>query len=542
MAAEKNKTAFVPYAERRPVFLSIGSNTPDADARVARAAAILREAYPGVKISHTYRTRSWGGNGPDYLNCVVYMETATPPDELKITLKTIERELGRIDTDKTAGLIPVDIDLVVYNGDVLRPRDFNRDYFRNGYCSLIDPREIRIDNYNYTLSDDSIAKHPLADRDSCKLLVCDRNEILASTTFSNIGHYLPKGSLLIYNDTRVINARLRFAKQTGASIEIFCLEPYDPVDYQVNFSSCLPVYWRCMVGNSKKWSTGVLQLPVTVGDRTVTLYAERTGRDGKDSIIRFSHDDPSVSFSEIIAAAGSIPIPPYLNRESELSDTDDYQTVYSHVEGSVAAPTAGLHFTDRLLDNLRASGIDTRGVTLHVGAGTFQPVKAKTMGDHDMHSELIDVSRSLIAELADTTRPVTAVGTTSVRTLESLYHIGCSIKSGHWNGTLDQWYPYRVDHPGCSRSEALHALVDYLDERGEKRLIARTHIIIAPGYTFRIVDSLITNFHQPGSTLLLLIAAIVGDNWRSVYKTALTESYRFLSYGDACLFLGLPKI
>lgn len=410
----------------------------------------------------------------------------------------------------------------------------------------MDPRNIDIKEYNYPLPDEKIAKHPLAQRDACRLLMRDSSGAVSDHRFNELPDLLPKDALLIYNNTRVINARLRFRKASGALIEIFCLEPAEPADYALNFASTTSCAWHCLVGNSKRWKEGLLEGLVTLADgRTIKLTALRTERSDAGSTIMFSWDDNSITFSEIISAAGEIPIPPYLNRETEASDSDDYQTVYSRIEGSVAAPTAGLHFTDNVLADIDRRGIGRREVTLHVGAGTFQPVKADHIGGHDMHSEFIVVSLKLIEELAaiakSGTKKIIAVGTTSVRTLESLYHIGCMISSGSWAGELPQWYPYDDIHPNLSTSKALETLANYLRCNGMTELIASTRIIIAPSYIYRIVDGMITNFHQPQSTLLLLVSAFIGRQWREIYEHALTSDYRFLSYGDACLFLKPEK-
>ena len=401
----------------------------------------------------------------------------------------------------------------------------------------MDPRNIRIENFTYPLPDDRIAKHPLAQRDACRLLKFDGS--ISDHIFSELPALLPQGSMLVYNNTRVINARLRFTKTTGAKIEIFCLEPLSPADYERSFASRGECSWICLVGNSKRWKEGMLTQPLSVGNKEVMLYAERMGQNpnGAESMIRFSWDDQTLTFSDIIAAAGEIPIPPYLNRESEKGDSTDYQTVYSHIEGSVAAPTAGLHFTPELLDRLRCEGFKTREVTLHVGAGTFKPVSSDTIGEHDMHSEFIAVKRDFIAELAETMgrSPVIAVGTTSVRTLESLYHIGVAMLNGSWNDELDQWAPYAEHANDAEPREALRAIVDYLDRSGQSTFYARTRIIIAPSYRYRIVNGMITNFHQPQSTLLLLVSALIGEQWKNIYAHALDNDYRFLSYGDACL-------
>ncbi|MDE6459024.1 MAG: S-adenosylmethionine:tRNA ribosyltransferase-isomerase [Muribaculum sp.] len=398
--------------------------------------------------------------------------------------------------------------------------------------------DIRIEDYDYPLPDERIAKHPLQERDKCKLLVRNPDGELSTRVFDELPGLLPSRSLLIYNNTRVINARLRFRKPGGgATIEIFCLEPVTPVDYAVSFASTDSCSWLCFVGNSKRWKSGGLDMTLDIDGMTVTLTAARESREGNASVINFSWDNSDVTFSQIISAAGEIPIPPYLNRDTEPSDSSDYQTVFSHIDGSVAAPTAGLHFTDAVLRDIDAAGMERRELTLHVGAGTFQPVKSDSIGEHDMHSEFIAVSRDLIMELAATDRPVIAVGTTSVRTLESLYHIGCLVSSGKWNGEVPQWYPYSADHPHLSRGEALSALTAWLDSTGSKTLLASTRIIIAPGYDFKIVNGIVTNFHQPKSTLLLLVSAFIGGDWRPMYDFALDGDYRFLSYGDASLLL-----
>ena len=398
--------------------------------------------------------------------------------------------------------------------------------------------DIRIEDYDYPLPDERIAKHPLQERDKCKLLVRNPDGGLSTRVFDELPGLLPSRSLLIYNNTRVINARLRFRKPGGgATIEIFCLEPVTPVDYAVSFASTDSCSWLCFVGNSKRWKSGGLDMTLDIDGMTVTLTATRESREGNASVISFSWDNSDVTFSQIISAAGEIPIPPYLNRDTEPSDSSDYQTVFSHIDGSVAAPTAGLHFTDAVLRDIDAAGMERRELTLHVGAGTFQPVKSDSIGEHDMHSEFIAVSRDLIMELAATDRPVIAVGTTSVRTLESLYHIGCLVSSGKWNGEVPQWYPYNADHPHLSRGEALSALTAWLDSTGSKTLLASTRIIIAPGYDFKIVNGIVTNFHQPKSTLLLLVSAFIGGDWRPMYDFALDGDYRFLSYGDASLLL-----
>lgn len=399
---------------------------------------------------------------------------------------------------------------------------------------MSDIKDIRIEDYNYDLPDERIASHPLAVRDECKLLVRQKDGSLSEHIFTELPQLLPADSMLIYNNTRVINARLKFRKsEGGATIEIFCLEPELPRDYAQNFAATESCTWLCMIGNSKRWKSG--DLTMQLGD--VTLVATRLEKLGNSSLVKFSWNSEAMTFSDIISAAGEIPIPPYLNRNTESCDSSDYQTVYSHIEGSVAAPTAGLHFTDRVLAELDKMGIERRELTLHVGAGTFQPVKSDNIGDHAMHSEFIAVSRELICELSQTTKKVIAVGTTSVRTLESLYHIGCMMSQNNWEDELDQWYPYSTNHPNLSVQESLEQILAYLDSNHQDTLIAATRVMIAPGYKYRIVDGIVTNFHQPKSTLLLLVSAKVDGKWKEIYQYALDNNFRFLSYGDACLLL-----
>lgn len=401
----------------------------------------------------------------------------------------------------------------------------------------MDIKSIEIAEFNYPLPDERIARHPLARRDQCLLLVRHRDGTIEDRRFYEIASLLPQGATLIYNNTRVINARLRFRKASGASIEIFCLEPESPRDYAQSFASSGHCSWTCFVGNSKRWKEGVLEMPLSVGGKELVLRAERLVKSDTGSIVEFSWDCPDVTFSQIIDAAGEIPIPPYLNRATESTDSSDYQTVFSRIEGSVAAPTAGLHFTPEVLEEIDGRGIRRMEVTLHVGAGTFQPVKSVTIGDHPMHSEFIAVGRDVIEWLSESAGPVIAVGTTSVRTLESLYHLGCMASQGMELDEVGQWYPYSGTHPHLSKTDAMKALLGYLDSRGLKTLVASTRIIIAPGYRFRIVDGMVTNFHQPQSTLLLLVSAFTGGDWRRMYDHALAGDYRFLSYGDAQLLL-----
>ena len=393
---------------------------------------------------------------------------------------------------------------------------------------------LRISDYNYPLTDERIAKYPLAERDHSKLLVF-RNGVISEDSFYNIGQHLPAGSLLVYNNTRVIQARLVFHKATGARVEVFCLEPLLPLDYQLNLSSTRPVEWKCMIGNLKKWKGETLQL--SVGG--VVLCADLVSTTGNTSRVRFSWNDERLSFAELLDRAGELPIPPYLNRPTEESDKTTYQTVYSRIKGSVAAPTAGLHFTDRVLDGLRRQGIKTTELTLHVGAGTFQPVKTEDANAHTMHTEIISVPRQAIADIKDNLGHIVAVGTTSVRTLESLYFLGVRLAGESdpdkgWGGAVAQFEPYEKDYD-MPVADALQALLCYLDATGQDMLHAETQIMIRPGYRFRIVEQMITNFHQPKSTLLLLVSAFVGEQWRDIYDYALSHGFRFLSYGDSSL-------
>ena len=401
-----------------------------------------------------------------------------------------------------------------------------------------DPKHIHIADYVYDLPDERI---PKPERDPSKLLLYRDGEV-GEDVFYNLPDYLPEGALVVMNNTKVIRARLHFHKATGALIEVFCLEPHTPADYQVSFATRGSVTWTCLIGNLKKWKEGVLERPVNVGGQTVMLRAERLGVCGTGHEVRFSWTDDSLTFSEVLEAIGELPIPPYLNRETEASDLQTYQTVYSKVKGSVAAPTAGLHFTSRVLEALAERGVELDEVTLHVGAGTFKPVKSTEIGGHEMHAEQIAVSRHTIERLIAHGGQCVAVGTTSVRTLESLYYIGVAV---HDNPSLSpddlrvtQWQPYdyaaAVATP-LTTLEALKSLLDYM-QRGDLPVIhASTRIIIAPGYQFHIVKTLITNFHQPGSTLLLLVSAFVKGDWRRIYDYALSHDFRFLSYGDSSL-------
>lgn len=400
-------------------------------------------------------------------------------------------------------------------------------------------RNIRISDYNYPLPDHRIAKHPLAAREQCKLLCYKVGGEISEGHFYDVPAVLPEKAMLVYNNTRVINARLRFRKATGSTIEIFCLEPVAPCDYQLIFQTTQSCTWLCLVGNSKRWKQGLLTQEIEVDGKTVTLEANRGERRGNSFEIEFSWNG-GVTFASILEAIGEIPIPPYLNRGTESTDSADYQTVYSHIDGSVAAPTAGLHFTDEVLAECDKRGITRRELTLHVGAGTFQPVKSENIGEHEMHHEFISVQRSLLVDLINAEGPVVAVGTTSVRTLESLYYVGQVLETNPDADeemlTVKQWMPYSTPCE-ISTKKALQNVVDYLDRHHAEAYMGSTQLMIAPGFQYRIISGMITNFHQPQSTLLLLVSAFVGvDHWRAIYDYALDHDFRFLSYGDACFF------
>ena len=393
---------------------------------------------------------------------------------------------------------------------------------------------ILIDRFDYPLPDERIAKYPLAERDHSKLLVY-QNGTVQEDRFFHIGRYIAPHSLLVYNNTRVIQARIVFHKPSGARIEVFCLEPLAPRDYQLSLGSMSGCTWKCMVGNLKKWKQGVLTLPFTISDTTYTLSAERISTQGNTHQIRFSWDAPDTSFAEILNLLGELPIPPYLNRATEESDKRTYQTVYSRIQGSVAAPTAGLHFTTELLDQLRADGLEMAEVTLHVGAGTFQPVKVADANEHIMHTEIIAVPVSTLRIVKQRLGHIVSVGTTSMRTLESLYWLGLRVLNGQTSDMrVEQFEPYLTDS-NVPAEQAIDALIDYLEQTNQNTLHAETQIMIRPGYIFRIVDQLITNFHQPRSTLLLLVSAFVGGDWQTIYQYALSHDFRFLSYGDSSI-------
>ena len=394
---------------------------------------------------------------------------------------------------------------------------------------------INIKDYNYELPDSRIAKYPLEERDQSKLLEF-RDSCITEHIFRDLPGLLPDNAIMVFNDTKVVPARLHFRRESGASIEVFCLEPHLPVEYNVNFASTGQCEWRCIVGNVKKWKGDVLRLDNPDGDESVSLMnlrAELVERQGETSIVRFSWDN-GAAFSAVLEACGRIPIPPYLNRDTESIDSERYQTLYAKYRGSVAAPTAGLHFTDAVLEAIRNRGIDTETVCLHVGAGTFLPVKSDNVAEHRMHREPFSVSLDFLMKLRHGGHKIIAVGTTSVRTLESLYYVGVGIIEEGEAKDVDQWAPYSREYD-YSLEESLDAIIDYLKARGETSLRVGTRIIIVPGFRFRVVDVLVTNFHQPQSTLLLLISAFIGGEWKPVYEYALAHSFRFLSYGDSSL-------
>lgn len=408
----------------------------------------------------------------------------------------------------------------------------------------METKHIHIKDFNYSLPDERIAKFPLAQRDHSKLLLYKHGEV-SEDVFYNIPNHLPEGALMVFNNTKVIQARLHFRKSTGALIEVFLLEPYAPADYEQMFQTTGSCSWLCMIGNLKKWKGETLRRTFDVKGREVTLSAERREDVGKSYRVDFTWDDNTVSFAELLDSVGELPIPPYLNRETQESDKTTYQTVYSKIKGSVAAPTAGLHFTSDVLASLDAHGIDREEVTLHVGAGTFKPVKSEEIQDHEMHTEYICVHRQTLEKLIKHNACAIAVGTTSVRTLESLYYMGVKLEKN-----LDlseeelhvcQWEPYEGETfemaDNVTPLKAIQNILAYLDRHKLNSLHSSTQIIIAPGYEYKIVKMLVTNFHQPQSTLLLLVSAFLHGDWHKIYDYALAHDFRFLSYGDSSLLI-----
>ena len=411
----------------------------------------------------------------------------------------------------------------------------------------METKHIHISDYSYELPDERIAKFPLARRDQSKLLIYNKGEV-SEDIFYHLPEHLPSGGLMVFNNTKVIQARLHFHKDTGALIEVFLIEPASPADYEQMFQTRGRCAWLCLVGNLKKWKEGTLRRSVSIGGQQVTLTATRGILHGTTHRIEFEWDFQQAapdmqlpSFAEILEAVGELPIPPYLNRATQESDKTTYQTVYSKIKGSVAAPTAGLHFTPEVLADIDAHGIDREEVTLHVGAGTFKPVKSEEIAGHEMHTEYISVSRRTLEKLLAHDCEAIAVGTTSVRTLESLYYMGVKVMARpdlqEQELHVSQWEPYELQGGEPPVDEAIGALLDWLRRNGLSTLHSSTQIIIAPGYRYKIVKRLVTNFHQPQSTLLLLVSAFVHGDWHKIYDYALAHDFRFLSYGDSSLLI-----
>ena len=400
-------------------------------------------------------------------------------------------------------------------------------------------QNIDLNEYNYVLPAERIAQYPVKERDNSKLLIYNHGRI-SEDIFRNIDKSLPADSLLVFNNTRVIKARILFRKESGATIEVLCLEPLSPVDYELSFSSREPVEWKCIIGNLKKWKSGKVVTSFTDRGSNYNLYAERLQPEGDAWMIRFNWTCKEFSFGEVVEAIGHIPLPPYINRDDEQGDIERYQTIYSSIKGSVAAPTAGLHFTDRVFEKINKKGIKSVEVTLHVGAGTFQPVKAESISAHEMHCEHFFVNAKTIDHLLQYQGKIIPVGTTSVRTIESLYWLGVKLFNGQTSGnsilTLGQWEAYNLTEK-VSVTESMHALLKYLTDNKLAYIHASTSIMIVPGYNFKMIYGIITNFHQPKSSLLLLISAWIGKDWKKVYVFAMKNNFRFLSYGDSSLIL-----
>lgn len=402
---------------------------------------------------------------------------------------------------------------------------------------MLNLNKINILDYDYDLPDEKIAKQPVNKRDNSNLLVWKNNK-LSKEIFSDLHNFIPENKILFLNNTKVIQARLNFTKDTGAKIEIFCLEPYNPVDYNLAFQQTKNVSWKCLIGNSKKWKTGILKKKVIINETEFNFFANKILNDNKSNIIEFSWDNNNFSFSEILENLGEIPIPPYLNRKSSKTDITNYQTTYSKIKGSVAAPTAGLHFTSETFNNLLAKNIKTDEITLHVGAGTFKPVSSNNIIEHEMHTEHFYISLSNINNLINNINDIYAVGTTTVRTIESLFFIGLKLKNNCKEPFyIKQWDAYNLEKT-ISPKESLIEIKNFLTNKNIEIIEAKTQIIIVPGYKFNFISGLVTNFHQPKSTLLLLISAFVGsEKWKEIYKFALSNNFRFLSYGDSSLLI-----
>jgi len=414
------------------------------------------------------------------------------------------------------------------------------------YSKPLHPGNLSIDDFDYPLPDDRIAQYPLSERDASKLLLY-KNGTISQSVFRNIGEYLPANSLLLFNDTKVFQARIIFYKSTGAKIEIFCLEPAAPTaEYQVAFTNPGHCYWKCLIGNNKRWTNDKLELAVQVDGKSAILRAEKIDHKDDTFTIRFSWEPENLSFAALLDQSGLVPLPPYIHREADATDKDRYQTIYARLKGSVAAPTAGLHFTNRVFESLEQKKISSAYVTLHVGAGTFKPVSAATIGEHTMHSEQISITKQVLQQLLSLSKEgnqkiIIPVGTTSMRTIESFYWLGVRKMQGEMdneNPFVKQWDPYdpALD-TGVTFHESMKALLTHLEDLDSNVLIASTRLIIAPGYRYRVANGLITNFHQPKSTLLLLVSALIGEDWKKVYSYALENNFRFLSYGDSCLLL-----
>ena len=405
---------------------------------------------------------------------------------------------------------------------------------------MIHPKNISILDFTYDLPVDRIALHPLSERDASKLLVYKNGNILEDI-YRNIAAYLPPESFLVFNNTKVIKARMRFQKSSGGIIEIFCLEPYDTInEYSSIMNKKDSVKWKCMIGGVGKWKDGFLEMQLTVDSWQLTVRAQLIEKLADAYVVEFSWVPADLSFAEVLEHAGDIPLPPYIKRNTEVEDTERYQTIYAKDEGSVAAPTAGLHFTDEIFNRLDEKNIQKDFVTLHVGAGTFKPVKAATMQGHEMHAEWIDVSVEFIENLLlQLDKTIIAIGTTSLRTIESLYWMGVKVHLQPDIKHLDinQWEVYEepLANGNVKAVDALSSLVNWLKKNNQQRLFTQSQILIAPGYTFKIANALVTNFHQPQSTLLLLVAAAIGDNWKNIYDHAMQHDFRFLSYGDGSL-------
>ena len=402
------------------------------------------------------------------------------------------------------------------------------------------PKHLRIADFRYQLPDERIAKFPLQERDASKLLVYQEGKI-EEDVYQNIAAHIPSASLLVFNQTKVIHARLLFQKPTGGIIEVFCLEPHEQyADVSTAMLQRGKVWWKCMIGGASKWKNGQI-LTLELEETNLKLSASIVNREPGSFTLEFLWNQ-ELSFAEVLHLVGKVPLPPYLNRKAEEKDDERYQTIYAKLDGSVAAPTAGLHFTNDVIQSLQEKNIATDFVTLHVGAGTFKPVKTETMNDHDMHAERLEVSQENIKQLLQhLDSNIIAVGTTSLRTLESLYLIGCKLAQGIIPNfskiAVEQWDPYELQNM-VSTKESLETILQFMETNSMMRVVTRTQIIIAPGYNFKIANALVTNFHQPESTLLLLVAALIGDDWRSVYEYAMQNNFRFLSYGDGSLLWG----